>query len=304
MEEKVNFAVVGIFVLVLGTGLIGGVLWFSSGKSHRTVYDVYLTYMKESVAGLNLNAPVRYRGVEVGRVRKIALAPENVEQVQLTLAIEQGTPVKTDTVAVLQTQGLTGLAFVELTGGGRDSPALQKQAGEEYPVIKAGPSLLTRLDSAVTALLTNLNKTSENVNALLDTDNRRAVKKALADLETLSNTLAARSKLIDSSLVDAAHAMKNTARLTDEMTQLARRVQRSADAFDHMADKLARAGASASSALDGTQQFTSETLPQVHQLVMELRGLTGSLQRVSSELEQNPSALLYGRPATQRGPGE
>ena len=53
------------------------------------------TYMKESVAGLNLNAPVRYRGVEVGRVRKIALAPSNVEQVQLTLAIERGTPVKT-----------------------------------------------------------------------------------------------------------------------------------------------------------------------------------------------------------------
>jgi len=304
MEEKVNFVVLGIFVLVLGTGLIGGVLWFSSGKSYRTVYDVYLTYMKESVAGLNLNAPVRYRGVEVGRVQKIALAPENVELVQLTLAIEQGAPVKTDTVAVLQTQGLTGLAFVELTGGGRDSPALQKQAGEEYPVIKAGPSLMTRLDSAVTALLTNLNKTSENVNALLDTDNRRAVKKTLADLETLSNTLAARSKLIDSSLVDAAHAMKNTARLTDEMTQLAQRVQRSADAFDRMADKLARAGASASSALDGTQQFTSETLPQVHQLVMELRGLTGSLQRVSSELEQNPSALLYGKPAAKRGPGE
>lgn len=304
MEEKVNFAVVGIFVLVLSAGIIGGVLWFSSGKSYRTVYDVYLTYMKESVSGLNLNAPVRYRGVDVGRVQKIALAPGNVELVQLTLGIEQGTPVKADTVAVLQTQGLTGLAFVELTGGGRDSPSLQKQAGEEYPVIKAAPSLIRRLDSAVTALLTNLNKTSENVNALLDTDNRHAFKKALANLETLSNTFAARSKLIDSSLVDAAHTMKNTARLTDEMTQLAARVQRSADAFDRMSNQLARAGASASRVLDGTQQFTNETLPEVHQLVIELRGLTSSLQRVSGELEKNPSALLYGKPAAKRGPGE
>ena len=151
MEEKVNFAVVGAFVLVLSAGLIGGVLWFSSGKSYRTVYDVYLTYMKESVSGLNLDAPVRYRGVEVGRVQKIALAPENVEQVQLMLAIERGTPVKMDTVAVLQTQGLTGLAFVELTGGSRDSPSLQKQAGEEYPVIEAAPSLIRRLDFAITS---------------------------------------------------------------------------------------------------------------------------------------------------------
>ena len=304
MEEKVNFAVVGIFVLVLSSGIIGGVLWFSSGKSYRTVYDVYLTYMKESVSGLNLNAPVRYRGVDVGRVQKIALAPGNVELVQLTLGIEQGSPVKADTVAVLQTQGLTGLAFVELTGGGRDSPSLQKQAGEEYPVIKAAPSLIRRLDSAITALLTNLNRASENFNALMDEDNRRAVKDTLADIEVLSRTLAARSAAIDTSLTHAARTMENTARLSNELPQLAQRVQRSADAFDHMANELARAGASASRALDGAQQFTNETLPEVRQLVMELRGLTSSLQRVSSELEQNPSALLYGKPAAKRGPGE
>lgn len=304
MEEKVNFAVVGIFVLVLSAGIVGGVLWFSGGESYRRVYDVYQTYMKESVSGLNLNAPVRYRGVEVGRVQKIALAPGNVELVQLTLAIEQGTPVKADTVAVLQTQGLTGLAYVELTGGGRDSPALRKQADEEYPVIKAAPSLIRRLDAAITALLINLNRASENFNALMDEDNRRAVKSTLADIEVLSRTLAARSVAIDTSLTHAARTMENTARLSNELPQLAQRVQRSADAFDHMANELARAGASASRALDGTQQFTNETLPEVHQLVIELRGLTSSLQRVSSELERNPSALLYGKPAAKRGPGE
>lgn len=304
MEEKVNLAVVGAFVLVLSAVLIGGVLWLSSGKSYRKAYDVYQTYMKESVAGLNLNAPVRYRGVEIGRVQKIALAPGNVEQVQLTLDIERGTPVKVDTVALLQTQGLTGLAFVELTEGSRDAPALKAHADEKYPVIKAGPSLMTRLDSAVTSVLSNLNKTSENINALLDADNRRAVKKTLADLATLSNTLATRSALIDASLVDAAHTMKNTARLTDELPQLAQRIQRSADAFDHMANELARAGASANSTLDNTRQFTSETLPEVHQMVIELRDLTASLRHFSGELEQNPSMLLYGKPATQRGPGE
>jgi phospholipid/cholesterol/gamma-HCH transport system substrate-binding protein len=286
MEEKVNFAAIGAFVLVLGAVLIGFTLWLSSGKSYTTAYDTYLTYMNDSVAGLNINAPVRYRGVEVGRVRKIALAPGNVEQVQLTLGIERGTPVKIDTVAVLQTQGLTGLAFVELTGGSRDSPALRKQSGEKYPVIKAGPSLLTRLDTAVTTLLTNLNKTSESLNALLDADNRHAVKKTLADLQKLSDTLAGRSQLIDSSLVDAAHAMKNTARITDELAQ------------------LGQASANANGTLKNARQFTSETLPEIQQLVAQLRGLTGSLQRISNELEQNPSMLLYGKQPAKRGPGE
>jgi phospholipid/cholesterol/gamma-HCH transport system substrate-binding protein len=290
MEEKVNFAVVGVFVLVLSAGLIGGVLWLSSGKSYRTSYDIYQTYIRDSVAGLNLNAPVRYRGVEVGRVRKIALAPNNVEQVQLTLAIEHGTPVKVDTLAVLQTQGLTGFAFVELTGGSRDAPPLKVQNDDEYPVIKSGPSLMTRLDSAITSLLTNLNRSSENFNALMDEDNRRSVKHALADLE--------------SSLGDAARTMENTARLSGELPQLVQRMQRSAETFDRMTNEFARAAASASGTLEGTRQFSSETLPEVHRLVMEMRDLTGSLRRLSGELEQNPSVLLYGKPAAKRGPGE
>lgn len=304
MEEKVNFAIVGVFVLVLSAGLIGGVLWFSSGKSYLKIYDVYQTYMNESVSGLNLNAPVRYHGVEVGRVQKIALAPGNVEQVQLTLDIERGTPVKVDTVAILQTQGLTGLAFLDLTGGSRDSPPLKALTGEEYPVIKTGRSLITRLDSAVTALLTNLNRTSENFNALMDKDNQRMVKNTLTDIETLSHTLAARSATIDATLTNAAKTMEGTARLTNELPLLAQRVQRSADAFDRMSDELAHAGANANSTLNNTQQFTGETLPEVHQLVVELRDLTGSLQRFSNDLEKNPSMLLYGKPVTPRGPGE
>jgi phospholipid/cholesterol/gamma-HCH transport system substrate-binding protein len=304
MEEKVKFVVVGLFVLVLSAGLIGGVLWFSSGKSYRQVYDTYQVYMTESVSGLNLNSPVRYRGVEVGRVEKITLAPGNVEEVQLTLSIERGTPVKVDTVAVLQVQGLTGLAFIELTGGSRDAPELKAGPDEEYPVIKAGPSLLVRLDKAVTALLTNLNQTSENINALINKDNRQAIQETLADIKLLSRTLAARSTSIDTSLVNAARTMENVARLSNELPQLVQRIQHSAEVFDGMTSELARAGETANRTLDGTQQFTSETLPEVQQLVIELRELTASLHHFSSELTQNPNILLYGKPPPPRGPGE
>ena len=69
------------------------------------------------------------------------------------VAIERGTPVKEDTVAILQTQGLTGIAYVELTAGRRNSPPLVARPGEEFPVIRAGPSLLTRLETSVTVLL-------------------------------------------------------------------------------------------------------------------------------------------------------
>ena len=304
MEEKVNYAVVGIFVLALSLGLIGGILWFSSSKSYLMAYDVYQTYMTESVAGLNVNAPVRYRGVQVGRVRTIALAPNNVEEVLLTLDIVHGTPVKVDTVAVLRMQGLTGLAFLELSAGGRDSPALQAVAGEKYPVIKAGPSLTVRLESTVMALLVNLNRSSENMNTLLDQDNQQMFKQSLADIEKLSHTLAARSAVIDSSVANASLTMENTARFSRELPQITQRVQQSADAFDHTLKIIANTGMNANRTLDNAQQFSNETLPDVQQLVRELRDLSQSLRRITGELEADPSVLLYGKNPPPHGPGE
>lgn len=304
MEEKINFSVVGFFVLVLGTAMISGVLWFSSGKYYHKDYDFYLTYLEESVSGLKPDAPVSYRGVEIGHVHKIALAPGNIEQVQLTLAVERGTPVKVDTLAVLQTQGLTGISSIELNGGSLNSPPLQKKVGEKYPVIKAAPSRIKRLDTALSGLIVNINRVSENFNILMGEGNQQAIRRTLADVEVLSHTLAARAAAIDSSLVNAARTMENTSRITKELPQLVQRTQRSVENFDRMTNELARTGIRARSAIDGTRQFTSETLPELHQLVLELRDLTRSLQRVSNDLEQNPSALLLGKPKAKRGPGE
>ncbi|MCC7216083.1 MAG: MCE family protein [Burkholderiales bacterium] len=322
MESKVNFAAVGAFVIVFTVALIAGVLWLSSGKYYRKSYDTYQVFMAESVAGLNLNAPVRYRGVDVGRVRRITLAPGNVEQVELSLDIERGTPVKEDTLATLQTQGLTGIAYVELTAGHRASPPLVARPGEPYPVIASAPSLMNRLETALPVLLADLTRVSGNLNALLDDENRRALKATLADLAMLSRTLAARSQAIDAALASGARTLDNAARVTAELPQLVARVERTADALDRMAGEVGAAGASGRAALDsakaafdgargtldGTRDdlrtFTGATLPEVRELVAELRALTATLRRAGDEVERNPSLLLRGRAPGKRGPGE
>jgi len=315
MESKVKFAAVGAFVIVLTIAMVGGALWLSSGKYYRKAYDTYETYMTESVAGLNLNAPVRYRGVDVGRVRTIMLAPGNVEQVRLTLDIERGTPVKEDTLATLRTQGLTGIAFVELSAGHRDSPALSARPGEPYPVIASVPSLIERLETATPVLLANLARTTDSLNALLDEPNRRAVGATLANLAVLTRTLAERSSAIDATLGNAARTMDNAARVTAELPLLVQRFERTADALERMAGEVGGAGASARGTLDSARstlegsradltQFTSMTLPEIRELVAELRGLTATMRRVVEEVERNPGVLLQGPRPARRGPGE
>jgi len=308
METKVNFAIVGAFVLLLGAALVGGVLWLSSEKSYGKAFETYIVYMQESVSGLSPDAPVRYRGVQVGRVRRIALAQGNVEQVELTLDIERGTPIKQDTVAVLVTQGLTGIAHVGLTGGTRESPALRARPGEAYPVIPSGPSLLVRLDAAVSTLIESVTRTSDSLNALLDEGNRAALRDTLASLAQVSRTLAARSKALDEGVANAARTMENAARLTGEMAGLAERIQRSAASFEQMSNDVKRDAASAAAAVQGARadlrQAARETVPEARQAIAELRELSASLRRFSAELERNPAMLVHGKPAAKPGPGE
>ena len=128
-----NYALVGAFVLLLGAVLIAGALWLASGGAFQKKYDLYLAIEEESVAGLNLNAPVKFNGVNVGKVREIRIDADNPERVKLLFAIERGTPIKDDTVAILKTQGLTGIAYVELSGGTRDAAPLKCQTGERLP---------------------------------------------------------------------------------------------------------------------------------------------------------------------------
>lgn len=322
MENKVNFAVVGGFVIVLAVATIAFTLWLSSGRGYRKVFDTYETYMTESVSGLNLNAAVRYRGVDVGRVRAIALAPGNVEQVRITMDIERGTPVKADTVAMLQTQGLTGIAVIELTGGRKESPALQAAPGQTVPVIASGPSLMERLETATPVLIASLVRVGDNLNALLDDNNRRALSATLADLAVITRTLAARAPTIDATLARTARAMDHAARAGAELPQLVQRFERAAGAVERMAADVSEASTSARSTLDSARgtldsargtldgsradvaQFTGTTLPEARELVAELRGLTATMQRVVDEVERNPGVLLQGRRSAKRGPGE
>ena len=188
MNAKVNYILLGLFVLLLGTAMIGAILWLGSGGPRKN-YDRYLVYMTESVSGLSKDAAVKYQGVDIGRVRDISLNPKNPKQVRLLLEIERGTPIKEDTVAILETQGLTGLATVNLTGGERGSKDLTKQEGEEYPVIKSKPSLLGRLDKSLSQLIENLTESSTRFNTLLKDENQAAFSKSLKNLEILTSNL-------------------------------------------------------------------------------------------------------------------
>ncbi len=303
-----NFAAVGGFVLILGAAFIVGALWLASGGGFGTQYDLYLALVSESVSGLNVNAPVKYRGVDVGKVRHIALDRNNSEQVRLTFEIEHGTPIKEDTEAVLKTQGLTGIAFVELSGGGRDSPPLRASVQGEYPIIRTKPSLSARLENVLSTVLAKLDSTSTSINAILSDENQAAFKSALADISAISRTLAARKDTLDAGIASAARTFDNGARLTAQLGPVIERIGRTAEAIESMGQEAGRASARAGKTVDevgaDVKRLTAETAPELQRLLGEMNVLTASLRRLSEKIEGSPGGLLIGRRSVPPGPGE
>jgi phospholipid/cholesterol/gamma-HCH transport system substrate-binding protein len=308
MDDQVNDTLVGAFVLVLGGLLIAGVLWLSAGLGSRNPVDAYQAVIQESVAGLNVDAPVKYLGVDVGKVSGIEIDPQNSQQVRLHFLVNRGTPIKRDSLAVLKTQGLTGIAYVELSGGSTASPALLAGADGVAPTIPFKLSLSARLESVVTKVLTNVDHMTDKVNAVFDADNQAALKATLADAALLAHALAGQRGVIQSGLADAARTARLAARAGVQLAPTLARVASSAQAIETMAGQAGeasvRAGRAADAAASGVQQIGSETLPDLERLMSELGLLSSSLRRLSEQTTTTPSSLLLGNPPPRPGPGE
>ena len=308
MEDKTNYTLVGAFVLGLGAVLVAGVLWLAAGIGGQQAMDSYQAVIRESVAGLNVDAPVKYLGVDVGKVSYIGIDPQNPEQVRLRFLIARGTPIKQDAEAVLKTQGLTGIAHVELSGGSASAPPLRQSADGVPPTIPFKLSLGARLENVVGNVLANVDRVSNNLNAVFDADNQKALKSTLADVAAVAQALAAQKAALAAGVADAARTAKLASGAADKLGPTLDRVSASAQAVEAMADVARgasqRGGAAADAAATTVQQVGGETLPELQRLMAELAALSASLRRLSEQTAARPNSLLLGAPPPQPGPGE
>ena len=309
MDDKTNYTLVGAFVLGLGAALVAGVLWLAAGLgSGRQAMDSYQAVIRESVSGLSVDAPVKYLGVDVGKVSYIGIDPANPQQVRLRFLIARGTPIQQDSEAVLKTQGLTGIAHVELNGGSASAPPLRPGPDGAPPTIPFKLSLGARLENVLGSVLANVDRVSNNLNAMFDADNQRAVKATLADISSVAQALAAQKPALQAGMADAARTAKLAARAAEQLAPTLDRLSASAEAVESMADAAreasVRGGAAADAAAASAQQLSGETLPEITRLMAELAALSASLRRLSEQTTQSPNSLLLGAPLPQPGPGE
>jgi phospholipid/cholesterol/gamma-HCH transport system substrate-binding protein len=288
METKANYVAVGAFVLALVLGLVIALLWLT-GAQYAQEYAYYQTFFSGSVSGLGTGTSVRYNGIEVGRVSKLNFDANDPRRVQVLMQIDPTLKIHADSVAYIASQGLTGGSYVEIDGGSKNTPVLEPRVWGEYPTIRSKPSTLQQLEQSAPLLVAKLNRIGDSLNDLLNKKNRKAIADILTNLRTTTDVLSARSKDIDTTLHNFSTASaKLDTDLADLHTTLGRADQ-----------TIGSVGAAATSAANGITRLTehvdaSVSSAQIGQLSTDLRNLVGNLNRLSNQLQNQPTRLLFG----------
>lgn len=319
MESEARYTYVGAAMLVLIAALVAAVVWLKDvgRKGDFNYYAIY--FEQQSLDGLELGADVNLRGIKVGRVDDYALSGQKFNRVRVEVRVDRRAPVRTNTVAVVTRNFVTGIAAITLVTPEPPGEALVDAAdGDRYPVIGEGHSNLEEIAGRVSRIGEMASVALNNVNQLLDGENREAVMAAVRSLRELSAGLNQRLGALDLTLQRVGTAAvqlggagdriatvveQGGRRLDGTLTEAERalsetrvalnRIATAADAFQRQAVATARRLEDSATTVDY----------QLDAAVTELRLSVETATRVLDGL-RDPRAALLGPGKAQLGPGE
>lgn len=280
METKANYVAVGAFVLACVIGLVVTILWLA-GVQYSQEYAYYQAYFKGPVTGIGKGTATRYNGIEVGRITDLQFDPSDPQRVIVTMQVQPDLNIREDSIASIDSQGLTGGAFVEITGGTAKSPLLVAREGQRYPVIRTKQSTFAQLQQSVPEVVSKLSVAASRLNDLLNDNNRRSIAHVLANLDETTQVIARRSADIDATLAHANHAMANLDTASDTLKPAIEQVDLTVHKYGKVAD-------------DADAFINGDGLAQLSDLIGEMRHLVANLTEASDQINRQPTKLLFG----------
>lgn len=306
METRGHYVLIGAFVLGVATLALLAVLWLGKHSLERE-FDFYEVYFNEAVTGLAKGSPVQYNGIQIGEVKSLRLSRINPGRVIARIRVSGGSPIKTDTQAKLGYLGLTGVAFIQLSGGSVEASRLEPRPGRQFAVIRAQSSDLAKLFESGSDVVTTVNDVLKRVSDILSDDNAAKISSAIDGLNQFTSAVAAEGDAIGVLLRDGARSATELAQTLAEVRNTIHALERTIDDTRGLIDgeardalaSLSRASSQLEGILDGNRgaidQFAQDGLSELTQVMAELRTLLVSLQTVTRGLRDDPSGYLLGR---------
>ncbi|GAB5455687.1 MAG: MlaD family protein [Henriciella sp.] len=313
METRANYALIGAFVLMAAAAVIGFALWLGSSQFNRD-YSIYDVVFPGPVT-LEEGASVRYIGIKVGEVETVRIDRRDASMVRARLRVDRSTPVKTDSTAIIDFAGITGVTFIQINAGSDDAGPLLPAPYEDVPVIKAGETPLAALFNGGAEIVGQAGMTIDQLSTLLTDDNIVAMGEILGNVRDITATLSEDDKEL---LAQAIETLASLERAGDNLTVASTDITTVASSVDQELASLnielkSLVGALNNATGDASEMLTqsrkaveaatllveggaSDTVQQTSLAAQELRVLISRLDRLTRELEQNPQGLVVGDP--------
>lgn len=307
MEKNANYALVGLSSLILFAGLIIFIVWLARFQVNRD-FDLYDIVFQGPIRGLSQGGEVHFNGIKVGEVTEIKLDPANPSRVRALARVTADVPIKTDSFATLEPQGITGVNYVQISAGSPSAPLLKDSVpANRIPVLRSQRSTISDLLEGGGTVLTRTIEALDRVNRVLSDDNIKTFSAALDDAQAVTAELRERRAIIE----DAQKALQSIETAAAEIQQLAasgrtlvetdgRRTMANFATAAEEAGAAARDARSMIAKLEGpTSDFASNGLPAMTAALIELQETASSLQRLVTDIQSSPQSLIGKAPSQE-----
>ena len=300
MERDAKYLAVGTFILIALSMAVLFIVWYTDARDGRD-YNLYEIYFAGSVSGLDRGSPVRYLGVDVGRVRRLGIDRDDASRVVVVVEVDSTAPISSATRASLGIQGVTGLLYVNLKEQPGTSREVALRSGKQYPIIESVASdfdvflaSLPELMGRATSILERLGRvlSDENLEGLAQTI--ESVRTATATLPKTSREVAGLVTEVRGTVAEVHAAAESLRGMTDEVRPGIRdAVARMSEVADNLAAATDRVDSFTRKSETQLGHFTEQGLFEVERLVREARSAASEFRDLSRNLQENPSQIIY-----------
>ncbi len=274
----------GLFLIVTGSALVLCILLLV-GRKLAVRSDPYFTRISESVTGLETGSPVKQNGVDVGEISAINTDSTDVQKSIIHFHVKRGTAMKTDMTATLGSYGITGLKYLEITGGNYASPDIAP-GGE----VRSSLSTLGRLTERADSIADKVDRLMGNIIAITSVQNQHYWDQLLQSTASLTSAMDSVTRDIQSvhpgkRVQDILAGAEAT---VDDMRGQVRRSNLDSTVRDYR--KIAQT-------LDVTTRNTEEDLTTI---LANTKETLKNMNAFSREIKDNPAVLLRGEDKQER----
>lgn len=303
MERDAHYVAVGAFILLVIAFAVGFVLWYTDAND-GLVYERYEIYFTGSVSGLDRGSPVRYLGVDVGRVRRLSIDKSDPTRVQVVVEVDEQAPVSAATRASLGLQGVTGLLYVSLKEQADVDRSAPLRQGTNYPVIEAVESDFDAFLASLPELMGRANTLLERFARVVSDENLNGLADTIKSLRDTMATMPQTSKDVQQLVVELRatvveiHAASQSLRaMTDESRpEVHAALERMTDVANNLAAASQRVDRFTQQSEAQLGNFTEQGLFELERLMRETRQAAREFRDLSRSLQENPSQILYEPP--------